>query len=232
MRPSTSVPTALNRTKSSLALLLSGAAWLLGRLAAGTSWLLSRLVGGGRRLRRRAESVLRGPVSRVVRGPLLTFLLGRRAAVSVALVGLGALLGAVTAWGVAATTGYPPLEGWLAGTWDGTDPQAVVFVGGALLLALAAASAALNAGFLPTTLLVAGPLFGLGLTRYGTVVSTRYGQHVVSLPEALAFAFAVAAVGAGTLGVAGYVLGAGCRRAVRVVRADAALPALARRNED
>jgi hypothetical protein len=150
----------------------------------------------------------------------------------VALVGAGVLLATVTAWGVAATTGYPPLEAWLAETWNGTNPHAVVFAGGALLVTLAATSAAVNAGLFPTTTLVAGPLFGLGLTRYGTVVSTGYGQHVVSLPEALAFASAVAAVGGATFGVAGYVLGAGCRRAVRVVRADAPVPFRPRRNED
>jgi hypothetical protein len=150
----------------------------------------------------------------------------------VGFVGAGVLSAAVTAWGVATTTGYPPLEAWLAGTWNGTNPHGVVFAGVTLLVTLAAASAAVNAGLFPTTTLVAGPLFGLGLTRYGTVVSTGYGQHVVSLPEALAFASAVAAVGGVTFGVAGYVLGAGCRRAARIVRADTALPFRPRRNED
>lgn len=224
MPPSNPVPTALSRTKSSLTLLVSGTAWLLGRLASGTTALLEYAASRLRRLGSRTEAF--------VRGPIRTVLLGRRSAVAVALVGLGVVLAAVTAGGVAATTGYPPLEQWLGETWDGTNPHAVVFVGGALLLALAAGSAAFDGGLLPTTMLVAGPLFGLGLTRYGTVVSTSYGQHVVSLPEALAFAFAVAAVGGSTVGVAGYTLGAGLRRAVRIVRADATVPFGPSRNED
>ncbi|WP_435066515.1 hypothetical protein [Haloplanus sp. C73] len=158
-------------------------------------------------------------------GPVRTFLFGRRAAASVLVAALGVVLAGATAWGVASTTGYPPLERWLGETWSGTEPHAIVFLGAGLLVALAAASAASNAGLLPTAALVAGPLFGVGLTRYGTVVSTGYGQYVVSLPEAVAFASAVAAVGGAAVTVVGYAVGAGLRRAVRVVRADPEYPA-------
>ena len=101
MRPFTAVSTALNRTRAALGLLRTGTAWLAGRA-----------VAGGRRVGSRAASL--------ARGPLRTVLLGRRRATSVALVGLGALLAAVTARGVAATTGYPPLERRLGETWRGT----------------------------------------------------------------------------------------------------------------
>jgi len=213
MRPSSPVPTALHRTKSSLQRLLSG-----------LRWLVSALVAGVHRAGIRVAGVVRGPVSRFVRGPLATLLFGRRTAVSIILVGLAAIVAALTAGVVTATTGYPPLERWLAETWTGTDPQAAVFVGGTLLLGLAAASAVVEGGLVPTTTLVAAPLFGVAITRYGTVVTTHYGEYVVSLPEALAFAFAVAAVGGVTVGVVGYGVGAGLRRAGRVVRAETSWP--------
>jgi len=213
MRPSNPVPTALHRTKSSLRLLLAGLRWLVSALAAGVHRAGSRFVAIGR-----------GPVARFVRGPLATLLCGRRAAVSVVLVGLAPVLAALTAGVVTATTGYPPLERWLVETWTGTDPRAAVFVGGALLIGLAAASALVEGGLIPATVLVAAPLFGVAITRYGTVITTRFGEDVVSLPEALAFAFAVAAVGSVAAGVVGYGMGAGLRRAGRVVRAAVPLP--------
>jgi hypothetical protein len=213
MRPSNPVPTALNRTRTSLGLLL-----------AGLRWLLARLVASVRRVGARFFAVVRGPVTRLIRGPVATFLLGRRAAVSVLLVGLAPVLTVLTAGAVAATTGYPPLERWVVETWTGTAPRAAVFVGVALLVGLAAASAAVEGGLLPTTVLVAGPLFGVAVTRYGSTVTTHFGERVVSLPDALAFAFGVAAVGGVAVGVVGYGVGAACRRAGRIVRADATLP--------
>jgi hypothetical protein len=220
MRPSNPVPTALNRTRTSFGLLLAGLRWLLARLVAGV-----RRVGVGfHRVGARFVAVVRGPVARLVRGPLATLLLGRRAAGSVLLVGLAPVLAVLTAGVVAATTGYPPLERWLVETWTGTDPRAAAFVGGALLVGLAAASAVVEGGLFPTTVLVAGPLFGAAVTRYGTTVTTRFGERVVSLPDALAFAFGVAAVGGVAVGVVGYGIGAALRRAGRIVRADATLP--------
>jgi hypothetical protein len=173
----------------------------------------------------RTRTALGGAGARLLADSVRTFLFGRRAAVSVLVATLGVVLAGATAWGVASITGYPPLERWLGETWTGTDPHAVVFLATFLLVALAAASAASNAGLLPTAALVAGPLFGVGLTRYGTVVSTGYGQYVVSLPEAVAFAAAVAAIGGAAVTVVGYAVGAGLRRAVRVVRADPKYPA-------
>jgi len=224
MRPSNPVPTALHRTKSSLRILLTG-----------VRWLVATLVSGGHRVGRWLVAVVRGPAARSLRGSLTTLLFGRRAAVSVVLVGLGPVLAALTAGVVATTTGYPPLERWLIETWTGTDPRAAVFLGGALLVGLATASAAANAGLLPTVILTAGPLFGSAVTRYGTVVATRFGERIVSLPDALAFAAGVAAVGGVAVGVVGYGLGAGVRHAGRIVRADASVTlgrAAEERNDD
>jgi hypothetical protein len=213
MRPSNPVPAALSRTRSSLELLL-----------AGLRWLLTRLVAGVHRAGVGVVALVHGPIARLVRGPVRTVLVGRRVGVSVLVVAVAPVLAALTAGVVATTTGYPPLERWLVGTWTGADPRAAVFVGAALLVGLAAASAARNGGLLPTAALVAAPLFGVAITRYGTTVTTRVGERVVSLPDALAFAFGVAAVGGVVVGVAGYGVGAGCRRAGRVVRADVPNP--------
>lgn len=236
MRPSTPVPTALRRSKSSLRWLLSAFRRLRGSLTAGVrrtgAWLVAAVGWVVTAVAEPAVRVVRGPVARVVRGPLTTLLLGRRASVSVVLVVLAPLLAALTAGVVASTTGYPPLQRWLVETWTGTDPRVVVFVGGALLVGLAAASAAANAGLLPTVVLVAGPLFGVAITRYGTVVDRGFGPRAVSLPDATAFALGVAAVGGVTAGLVGYGLGAGLRRAVGVVRADASAPLGGERNRE
>ncbi|WP_251329975.1 hypothetical protein [Haloplanus pelagicus] len=245
MRPSTPFPTALNRTKSTITTLVAALGWLLSRLVAAAGLLaaaIRRLLGTARgvaawteitvrRLVTRVDAVLRGPVARLARGPLWTLVIGRRPAVSVVLVCLAPVLAAVAAWVASATVGYPPLQRWLVGTWTGSDPRAVVFLGVALLVGLAAASAATNAGLLPTTLLAAAPLFGMAMTRYGAVVTTGYGQYTVSLPDAVAFALAVAVVGGISTALVGYGLGAGLRRAAGVVRADPAAPFGARNDE-
>jgi len=215
MRPSNAVPTALSRTRSSLERLFAGFRWLLAALVAGLVASLGLTRSGLHRL-----GSLRAPVARVVRGPLAALVLGRRAAVSVILAGVAPVLAVLTAGAVATTTGYRPLERWLVGTWTGTDPRLVVFVGAALLVGLAAAGAAARAGLVPTGFLVAAPVFGVAVTRYGTVVSTYGGERVVSLPEAVAVAAGVAAVGSVAVVAVGYPLGAACRRAVRIVRTD------------
>lgn len=153
-----------------------------------------------------------------------TFLFGRREAVSIVTVLVSLVLAPAVAWWVATTTGYPPIEEWARGTWTGTDPRAVVFVGVALLVGLGAASAAANSGLVPTTLLVTAPLFGLAATRYGTrYVDPALGSRVVSLPEAIEFATAVAVLGGVPLGIAGFLVGALLRRAVRRTGVDAAI---------
>ncbi|RMB13613.1 hypothetical protein ATH50_2052 [Haloplanus aerogenes] len=228
MRPSNPVPAALRSSKSSLRWLRSAfrrlRQFLTSSVQRSRRWIVATVgwvvVVIGEPLAR----LVRGPAARLVRGPLKTLLLGRRLSVSVVLVALAPLLATLTAGVIASTTGYPPLERWLVETWTGTDPRTVVFVGGVLLVGLAAASAAANAGLLPTVVLVAGPLFGVAMTRYGTVVDRGFGPRVVSLPDATAFAVGVAVVGGVTAGLVGYGLGASLRRAVGVVRADAPIP--------
>lgn len=219
MPPSNPVPAALDRTRSSLGYLFAGLRWLVTALAAG---LVASLGWTGSGLRRLGAAVaaLRGPVVRVVRGPLAALVLGRRAAVAVILAGLAPILAVLTAGLVATTVGYHPLEQWLVGTWTGTDPRIAVFVGAALLVGLAAAGAVAQAGLVPTSVLVAAPVFGVAITRYGTTVSTYGGERVVSLPEAVAVAAGVAAIGSVAVVAVGYPLGAATRRAVRIVRAE------------
>lgn len=81
-----------------------------------------------------------------------------------------------------------------------------------LVVAAGATSAALNSGLLPTAVLVAGPVFGALLTRYGTE-----SPRLVSLPDAVVFAAGVAVVGGGLLGLLSFVVGAGMRRVVSVL---------------
>jgi hypothetical protein len=97
---------------------------------------------------------------------------------------------------------------------DGTNPSTLVFVAVAVLVALGAVSAAVNSGLVPTTLLVAAPVFGATVTRYGTEVRYSWGTGVVSLPDAVAVAAAVAAVFGVPLAVCGFLLGAGLKHAV------------------
>jgi len=132
MPPSNPVPTALDRTRSSLGYLFAGLRWLATVLATGVVTLLGWTGAGLHRLGA-AVAGLRGPVVRVVRGPLAALVLGRRAAVSVILAGGAPVLAVLTAGLVATTVGYHPLERWLVGTWTGTDPRVAVFVGAALL---------------------------------------------------------------------------------------------------
>jgi hypothetical protein len=70
-----------------------------------------------------------------------------------------------------------------------------------------------NSGLVPTTLLVAGPVFGAVLTRYGT----ETGTTVVSLHNAVVVACGAALFVGVPFGVAAFYLGAAVRRVVRAV---------------
>jgi ABC-type glycerol-3-phosphate transport system permease component len=122
----------------------------------------------------------------------------------------------VAAWCVRSVGGYTMLEGAAHGTWTGADPSAVVFLGLAALLALGTVSVAINSGLLPTGLLVAAPVFGAAVTRYGTETSARFGPEVVSLPEAVGMAGLVAVGVTVPVTVAAFLLGYAVRRLVRV----------------
>lgn len=187
---------------------------------------LSSTIAWGRRLVARTRSLaataaagirdaLDGPVRRTLAGPVRTVLLGRRVEVSLAASLLAPVLAAGAALWVSGL-GFGTLLEWAEGTWYGTDPSAFVLLAVAALVALGAVSAGVNSGLLPTTLLVAGPVFGAAVTRYGTTVERGTGTAVVSLPEAVGVA-ALFAVAVGLpLAAAGFVLGAAARRVVRV----------------
>ena len=227
MRPERSLPAASHRVASIALTALSwtmaafGRAFTLCLSALGWIWTIARstLVSGTRK----GRSLLSGPVKRGLAGPVRDALLGRRVAVSLLAGLLSAPLALLTTWWVRSTMGYATLEAWVRGTWYGTEPALVVFLGVAALLVLATASAAVNSGLVPTTLLVAGPVFGVGVARYGTTVTYEYGASVVSLPDAVAIA-ALFAVAFGTpIAVCGFVLGSALRR-VTAVLADGAGP--------
>ena len=169
---------------------------------------------------RRTRGLLAGPVREALAGPVRVAVIGRRSDVSLLVVLSAPILALGTAWWVESTAGYAALEAWVRGTWYGTNPSLAVFLGVALLLALGAVSAAVNSGLVPTTVLVAGPIYGTAVTRYGTEVTYARGTAVVSLPDAVVFAAALA-VGLGVpIAGCGFLIGAGARRLARVVTGD------------
>lgn len=139
-------------------------------------------------------------------------LLGRRLDVSLLLCLLAPVLAMLTLWWVGATVEYGALERAVRGTWSGRAPSQGVFLAVAALLSLALISATLNSGLLPTTVLVAAPIFGAAVTRYGTTVTYEWGATVVSLPNAVGVGLVVALGFGAPIAVGGFVLGAGLRR--------------------
>lgn len=183
---------------------------LLRRVAATASTASGLLKRG----KRRTSELLAGPARQFVTGPLRTVLLGRETSRSLVALLSAPVLALGVAWWVGSTVGYESLVASVRGTWFGTDPSLAVFAAFAALFLLAAASAAVNSGLLPTTLLVSAPIFGAAVTRYGTTVTYAWGAEVVSLPNAVGTATAIA-VGFGIpVAVVGFLLGAVLRRAV------------------
>jgi len=187
------------------------------RLAAGAWWLASRLQRALARGSERTRDVLTGPVQQRVAAPLRVALFGRRLDVALLAVVLTPLLALAVAWWVGSTVEYATLEGWVRGTWDGTNPVPAVFFAVAALLVLGAISAAVGAGLVPTTLLVAGPIFGAAVTRYGTEVTYNWGTTVVSLPDAVGVAGLFALSFGAPIALCGFLLGRALRRITRVL---------------
>jgi len=155
----------------------------------------------------RVGAILSGPVKQFVVGPLRVALLGQRRDVSLFVALLSPVLTLGTAWWVGSTIGYDTLTAWVRGTWFGTDPSLAIFLAIGGLVVIGAISAAVNSGLLPTSVLVGAPVFGAGVTRYGTTVTYSWGTHVVSLPEAVGIA-GFFAVGFGIpIALCGFVLG-------------------------
>lgn len=192
-----------------------GIALELSLSAVGRTWSVARSTTASAAARLRA--LLSGPVRSGLAGPVRVGLLGRRSEVSL-LAGLLAVpLTLLSTWWVRSTMGYPTLETWVRGTWYGTDPALVVFLGVAALLGLATASAAVNGGLLPTALLVAAPVFGAAVARYGTRATYEYGAEVVSLPDAVAVAALFAVAFGVPIALCGFVLGSALRRVAAVL---------------
>ncbi len=167
--------------------------------------------------RKQATSVATGPGKRFVTGPVRVFAVGQRTDVSILALLLAPVLAAASAWWVGSTVGYGTLTAWVRGTWAGTDPAVAVFLAVGALVALAAVSAAINSGLLPTYVLVSAPVFGAAVTRYGTTVTYSWGTEVVSLPDAVGVALLLALGFGLPLAVSGFVLGRLLRRVVTVL---------------
>ncbi|AFK21094.1 hypothetical protein E6P09_18170 (plasmid) [Haloferax mediterranei ATCC 33500] len=166
---------------------------------------------------RRTRELLNGPVRDIVTGPLRRALFGRRVDISLGAVLLAPIIALVTAWWVGSTFGYYALEEWALGTWNGTNPTALVFLGFGFLLAVGTVSAAVNNGLIPTAVLVSAPIFGAAVTRYGTEVTYHWGTTIVSLPNALGVATLIA-LGVGTpIAICGWLLGVAVRSLIRFV---------------
>lgn len=144
-------------------------------------------------------------VRRVSRG-----LVGVRRDVSALTLVVAPLLALVTEQWVARSYGYRRIQSSAVGTWTGTDPHGAVFVAVALLIALAAGFTVVNSGLIPATVLVTGPLFGVGFARYG--LAEPYGT--VGIPEATTSGVTVAVAFGVPLGLAGFLVGTALRRAI------------------
>ena len=164
----------------------------------------------------RAWRLLVDPVRRAVTGPGREVVLGRRTEVSLPVVLLSPVLAPGAMWWGGSTIGYATLDRWVSTTWFGTDPSGTVLLAAALLVALGAASAAMNSGLLPTSVLVSAPIFGAVVTRYGTDITYSARSPVVSLPDAVGLAALIAVVFGVPIAVRGFLLGSAIRRVIPI----------------
>jgi len=208
-----------SRSVTSTLGLVLGAVWTaLQALFRSTTALLRRVAGlvavgadSLRDLARRARAATDAPATRTAAGVVRSGLFGRRRDLTAAILVAAPVLALASAWGVGATVGFHSLYDWSVGTWYGTAPRIWVFVAVGALAALGIASAAANSGLVPTALLVAAPVFGAGLTSYGTAFGI---YDTVSLPAAAQVGAAAALVVGLPLGACAFVVGVGLRRAV------------------
>jgi len=209
---------------TALAWLVSGyeAATAVLRRGSRASWQAAK--SGSRRATTRTRRLFAGPVRRIVTGPVRVGLLGRRTDLSLLAVVLAPVGAVVAATWVGSTVGFETVEAWVRGTWYGTDPRLTVFVAVGVLVGLGTVYSGLNSGLVPTTLVTAGAVFGVAVTRYGTTVSRAGEQAVVSLPEAVGVASLVAVAVGVPLAGCGFVLGVALRRLTRVVRDQPGIP--------
>lgn len=91
------------------------------------------------------------------------------------------------------SSSYTQLENHLVSTYTGTRLYPLFVVGPLVLTFAAATSSYLNRGLFPSAALVAGPIFGLFIGKFGTpaiMASSRTGitDAPMSLPHAIVFA--------------------------------------------
>jgi hypothetical protein len=209
---------SLRRT---LALLETLLAWSHAAVATTAAWTVAQtkrtletLHGWLATVHDRSRRLAAGPLRDLLAGPVKRGLLGRHVALSSGAVLAAPVLALGANWWVVRTSGFDRIEQMLRGTWYGTDPHAVVFLAGFLLVATAAVYAAANSGLLPTTLLVSAPIFGAAFSVYGTVNAAG----VVSLPDAVAVATGVAILFGIPIALAGFAVGLALRRVATLLR--------------
>jgi len=123
------------------------------------------------------------------------------------------------------------LSQWVAGIRGPTGPTAIALLGLITLVALATILSAKNSGLLPTFALVMGPIFGIGLSRYGLLIehfspsklhrlfgTTAMHFETVGAVETLGTALFLALLWGIPIGIVGFVLGTLSRRIGRLFR--------------
>lgn len=110
---------------------------------------------------------------------------------------------------VVTNSSYRHIESMAVGTWTGANPEPLVFVGVATIVAVATLFTVFNSGLIPATVLAMAPTFGIGFARYG--LSTEY-YGTVGIPDATAIGLMTAVVVGLPLGVTGFLIGTVLRR--------------------
>ena len=130
-------------------------------------------------------------------------LFGIRQEISVVALLSAPFLAFGTEWWVVTTASYGHIETMAVGTWTGTNPEPLVFVGVAALFTV------FNSGLIPATILAMAPTFGIGFARYG--LTTEY-YGTVGIPDATVIGLMIAVAIGLPLGVTGFVIGTLLRR--------------------
>jgi hypothetical protein len=136
-------------------------------------------------------------------------LIGIRPEVSIVALLTAPVLALGTEWWVVTTSSYPQIESMAVGTWTGTNPEPLVFVGVAAIIAIATLFTVFNSGLIPATVLAMAPTFGIGFARYG--LRTEY-YGTVGIPDAAAIGLIITVVIGLPLGVTGFLIGTVLRR--------------------
>ncbi len=193
---------------------------LFGWVYSGCSWVAGQTRNITRKVRRWAGSVTstlsdsfsavfgaertRRVLERVTNG-----LLGIRQEISVVAFLSAPFLAFGTEWWVVTSSSYRHIESMAVGTWTGANPEPLVFVGVAAIVAVATLFTVFNSGLIPATVLAMAPTFGIGFARYG--LTTEY-YGTVGIPDATAIGLMVAVVIGLPLGVMGFLIGSVLRR--------------------